>query len=196
MFTQRTFLGGAVLVAAGALITGQVVSQVASRDAAGGDPCEPSAHHEILNRIAGRWEHDVSIRRSPGAEAEKVQMTADYRWMLGGRFLRGTYTGYIGGEYFEARDLVGYDNLRGQYESLWVDNESTAFTLGTGRYDERQNALILEGTQDNAETGAMDEPFRFVYRFGDERSMTIEVWVPGPDGTMFKRVEAKASRIP
>jgi hypothetical protein len=194
MSRQRTLLGGVVLVAATALITGQVVSQVASRQAAE-DPGAPSVHHEILNRIAGKWEHSISLWRSPGADPESIVMEADYRWILGGRFLRGVYTGYIEGAYFEARDVVGYDNLRGEYQSLWVDNEATGFTLATGRYDKRQNALILEGTQDNLEKKVKDEPFRFIYRFGDEKSMTIEVHVPGPDGKMFRRVEVKATRI-
>jgi hypothetical protein len=196
MSISRAFLCGLTLVGATAVVTTQVVSQDAAPEPATWQQyAVPSNQHDILDRLAGKWDHHVTVWESPGAEPEAFDMTTDYRWMLGGRFLLGTYRGYVAGEYFEDRDLRGYDNFRQQFNSVWMDNKSTAFTLSSGRYDQRQDALILEGTQDDVARKVRDEPFRFVYRFASDDRIEIDVLVPGPQGKMFRRIRVEATRI-
>ena len=50
--------------------------------------------------------------------------------------------------------------------------------MASGHYDRHQDALILQGTQDDVEREARDEPFKFIYRFGDDERMAIEVFIP------------------
>ncbi|MHC4218266.1 MAG: DUF1579 family protein [Planctomycetota bacterium] len=191
MSMLRTFLCGLTLVAATAVVTSQVVSQEADSWL---KFSQPSAHHDILDRIAGKWDFQGTVWDSPGAEPETFTMNADYRWTLGGRFLIGNYVAYIGGERFEAKDVLGYDNFRGQYSGLWIDNETTAFTLSRGRYDQGRDTLILEGTQDDVGRKVKDEPFRFVYLLGGDDRMAIESFIPGDGGKMFRRVRVEATR--
>jgi len=181
MSMPRAFLCGLSLVGATAVLTSQVVSQDAAPEAMPWQQyAVPSEHHDILDRLAGEWSHRATVWESPGAEPEVFEMTADYRWILGGRFLIGSYWGYVAGERFEARDMLGYDNFRQQFDSIWIDNKTTAFTLSSGHYDRRQDALIMEGTQDDVDRKVRDEPFRFIYRFGGDDRMVIEVFNPGP----------------
>jgi hypothetical protein len=191
----RAFLCGLSLVAATAVVTSQVVSQDAAPEPESWRQyAVPSKQHDILDRLAGEWSQHVTVWESPGAEPEAFDMTVEYRWILGGRFLIGRYSGYAAGEHFEARDMLGYDNFRQQFNCVWIDNETTAFTLSSGHYDRRQDALIMEGTQDDVGRKVRDEPFRFIYRFGDDKRMAIEVFIPGPQGTMFQRVKVEATR--
>jgi len=195
MSMPRAFLCGLALVGATAVVTSQVVSQDAAPEPESWRQyAVPSKQHDILDRLAGEWSHSATLWESPGAEPEVFTMTADYRWVLGGRFLIGQYSGYFGGEFFEAKDVLGYDNFRQQFNSLWIDNKTTSFTLASGHYDRHQDALILQGTQDDVERKVRDEPFKFVYRFGDDDRLVIEAFIPGPEGTMFRRIRVEATR--
>ena len=196
MSMPRAFLCGLALVGATAVVTSQVVSQDAAPEPESWRQyAVPSKQHDILDRLAGEWSHRATVWESPGAEPEVFEMTADYRWILGGRFLIGSYWGYVAGERFEARDMLGYDNFRQQFDSIWIDNKTTAFTLSSGHYDRRQDALIMEGTQDDVDRKVRDEPFRFIYRFGGDDRMAIEVFIPGPQGKMFRRLKVEATRL-
>ena len=195
MSTPSAILCGLSLVGATAVVTSQVVSQDATPEVTPWQQyAEPSKQHDILDRLAGEWSHHVTVWESPGTEPEVFDLTADYRWILGGRFLVGSYTGYVAGERFEARDMLGYDNFRQQFNSVWIDNKTTAFTLASGHYDRRQDALILEGTQDDVDRKVRDEPFRFIYRFGGDDRLVMEVFIPGPQGKMFRRLKVEATR--
>jgi len=195
MSMPSAILCGLSLVGATAVVTSQVVSQDAAPEAMPWQQyAVPSKQHDILDRLAGEWSHRVTVWESPGAEPEVFDMTADYRWILGGRFLVGSYSGYVAGEYFETRDMLGYDNFRQQFNSVWIDNKTTAFTHASGHYDRSQDALILEGTQDDVDRKVRDEPFRFIYRFGGDDRLVIEVFIPGPQGQMFRRLKVEATR--
>ncbi len=195
MNRTQAFIGGLVLVVGTSAITSAVIPQ----DNAGGDPwdlyCVPGPEHDMLEHLAGRWALEVTATIVEGDEPVQATLTSDYRWLFGGRFLRGEYDGYVMGELFQAKELLGYDNYRRQYNSIWIDNMTTAFTHGMGYYDARQEALILEGVQDDVERGVRDEKFRFIYRFEDADNMTIELWRPDQGGKMFQAAKIAATRI-
>ena len=99
MSMPRAFLCGLSLVGATAVVTSQVVSQDAAPEAMPWQQyAVPSKQHDILDRLAGEWSHRVTVWESPGAEPEVFDMTADYRWILGGRFLIGRYSGSAVGD--------------------------------------------------------------------------------------------------
>jgi hypothetical protein len=191
MTNTRTLLGGVALVAATAAITSAVTTQV--------DPdtalayTKPSAHHDVLDKLWGKWHYKIDLVSDDG-EDETLAMDADYRWTMGGRFLIGNYEGYFGGESFLAKDILGHDNFRGEYESLWVDNNSTAFTLSTGTYDARKKTLTFKGVQDDVERNLRDQPFTFIYRFVDEDRFEIAISRPGPDGKLVTGTKVTATR--
>jgi hypothetical protein len=194
MSKSRICLGAMMLVIATAAATNQVVSQTGG----GEDPwlkySVPDENHEVLDRLIGTWSQQATLWKEPGAEPASAEATAEYRWILGGRFVVGEWVAYEPGRVFHAKDIVGYDRFRGQYNSLWVDNTSTAFTTASGRYDKRENTLILEGVQDEVERNARDQPFRMVYRFTGPDAMTIEVYRTAVSGKLFKSAEVHATR--
>ncbi len=193
MTRTRTILYGLALVAATAAITGTVTSQ-AKQDDATPDYSRPTAQHDLLDRLWGKWVYDVSIPGGPGKEPLRLSLKADYTWVLGGRFLIGRYDGYVDGELFKGREILGFDAFRGEYRSLWIDNNTTAFTISTGHFDRKKNILIFDGTQDDVERDLKDQKFRTIYRFGEVDSFVMEVWRPGPNGELAKRTVVTATR--
>ncbi len=185
----QTLMFAAALVVACAAIT----NLVAAQESDDSQHSEPTPHHDILDNLWGKWQYAVTIESGDG-ETEALTLDADYRWALGGRFLVGRYDGYVDGGLFQAREILGYDSFRGEYRSVWVDNNTTAFTLATGEYDARTRTLTFKGVQDNVEKNRRDEPFRFVYRFIDDDHFRIEVWRPNPAGKMVKGTTVNATR--
>ncbi len=188
MTNPRTLLCAAALVGITAVTSG-----VTTQEGDKGGHSEPTIHHDILDKLWGKWQYAVTID-SADATNEPLMLDADYRWALGGRFLVGRYDGYVDGGLFQAREILGYDSFRGEYRSVWVDNNTTAFTLSTGEYDARTKTLTFKGVQDNVEKNLRDEPFRFVYRFIDDDHFRIEVWRPDAAGKMVKGTTVNATR--
>lgn len=193
MTNTRTWLGGIALVALTAAVTSAVATQRADSDAAA-KHSRPAPEHDVLDTLWGKWHFAVKIQADDG-DVEVISLNADYRWELGGRFLIGSYDGYIDGQRFQAREILGYDSFRGEYRSFWVDNNSTAFTLASGKYDARKRTLTFEGVQDDVEKNLRDQPFTVSYRFVDHDRFDVEVWRPGPDGKMVKGTTVNATRI-
>lgn len=190
MINARTLFCAAALVTATAAVT----SAIAPRQDDEGSYSKPTSHHDVLDNLWGKWNYAVSIESDKGTASE-ITLEADYQWALGGRFLVGKYDGYIDGDLFQAREILGYDTFRGEYRSVWVDNNTTAFTLATGAYDARSRTLTFNGVQDDVENNRRDQPFRFVYRFVDNDHFRIEVWRPGPDGKLAMGTSVNATRL-
>ena len=188
MTNTRTLLCAATLLAVTAAVT-IAATQASDR----GDHSNPTVHHDILDKLWGKWDYSVKIESDAG-ETESLVLEADYRWALGGRFLVGGFDGYIDGGLFQAKEILGYDSYRSEYRSVWVDNNTTAFTLATGEYIARTKTLTFKGVQDNVEKDVRDEPFTFVYRFLDNDHFQIEVWRPNPAGKMIKGTTVSATR--
>jgi len=188
MTNTRTLLCAATLLAVTAAVT---IAATQTSDT--GDFSKPTVHHDILDKLWGKWDYMVTVESDDGA-TESLVLEADYRWALGGRFLVGGFDGYIDGGLFQAREILGYDSYRGEYRSVWVDNNTTAFTMSTGEYNARTKTLTFKGVQDNVEKDIRDEPFKFVYRFIDENHFRIEVWRPNDAGKLVKGTTVSATR--
>lgn len=195
MSAINTTLAAAVLVAATAAITTRVVSQSSSA------PAEtlkrygmPVQQHEILDQLAGRWEQQVQVWAAPDARPEDSRLNANYRWILGGRFLIGELEGYIAGDMFSAREMLGYDAYRGEFTQVWIDNRTTAFTVARGQYRENDKSIVLDGTEDDVQRNLRDQPFRISYRFAGDNEVIIKLERPDATGKLFRRAEVRAMR--
>ena len=189
---SRALIGGLALV----VVTAAVTSRVASQDAARGeDYSVPGKGHDVLNGLAGEWDWSITHWSSPDAEPETSHVTVDYRWIFGGRYLVGNYEGYVRGEAFKAREVLGFDRFRQEYNSLWIDNTTTNFVLSKGRFDKATKTLVLEGTEDDVERDRRDVKFKLVYRVVGPEELAIEYRRETSPGRMFKAAEVKATRL-
>lgn len=192
MTNTRNLLCGAALVAVTAAVTGVVTAWEGDQPSDGYS--KPTPQHDVLDNLWGKWQYAVTIDSDDGP-AEMLTLDADYRWILGGRFLIGSYDGYVNGGLFQAREVLGYDSFRGEYRSVWVDNRTTAMTISTGEYDALKKTLTFKGLQDDVEHDRRDQPFTFVYRFVNDDHFDIEIWRPGAGGKLVKRTSVKATRV-
>jgi len=198
-----------LLVCAGALVvsTAAITAQVTSQNETGKQMQQhqqempewmkygqPGKHHERLDPFIGTWDQTVKMWMSPGGEAQTSESTATYEWIMGGRFVKGTYSGSFNGQPFKGMDLLGYDNFRQQYISLWIDNMSSAFMTATGSMNADHTKLTMTGTHDNVMTGQRNQKFKTVTRIESNDRIVYESYGPGPDGTMYKTLEVVSTR--
>ena len=139
----------------------------------------PSAAQNIgiLAPLTGTWDFTATVRAAPGAEPERTAGTTTNEMILDDRFLSSTVLGNlsIGGHeaLFNGRGLLGYDNAKKSFTSVWVDTLGTGMMVGSGKYDEKEKVL--------KETGRFTDPLD-----GVEKGFRSELWFT--DAEHYKRV--------
>lgn len=137
------------------------MTEMMKRVEAAGTPC---AAHEALEPLVGTWTAEVKCWMAPDAPPTVSQGTAKATWVMNGRFLQEEFKGEFMGKPFHGMSLTGYDNLKQQYHSVWIDDLSTAMVTSAGKAKEGGKVIALEGKHDCPVTGRKDLPMKQVIR--------------------------------
>jgi hypothetical protein len=193
----------------GLLILGLVTPAIAAKKkAAKTDPAmdaqmqqamklgSPSEHHKVLDPLAGKF--DVAVRgwMKPGDKPMESKGTSDHAWIYGGRFLKQEFKGDWAGQPFEGMGFTGYDNVRGEYTSIWLDSMSTAVMNATGNYDAASKTLKLGGTFSCAMTSEKARPFRSDWQIIDNNKSIYTSYHHDDKGQEYKAMEIVYTRVP
>lgn len=148
----------------------------------------PGQHHQYLDALVGDFTADVKFWMTPDSEPMQFTGTLSREWVLDGHFVMETIKADTPMGPFEAIGFIGYNNIDGQYESIWLENHSTAINSGSGTYNPETKTLLLMGKHRDPATGRlitswnktdMSDPYR-------ETSTGYQV---GADGKEFKNFE-------
>lgn len=153
----------------------------------------PGAEHKMLESMAGTWNTRVKSWMAPGGSPMESTGTAENKVILGGRYVQTSFEGNFMGMPFSGIGYTGYDNIRKQYVSTWMDNMSTAVMITNGKWDDATKSLVFTGTMDDPMTGKA-QSLKETVRVVDNDTHIMEMWGPGPDGAMFKMMEITYSR--
>lgn len=154
----------------------------------------PGEYHKKLEPFIGTWNHTVRWRMSPDEAPTESKGTNVNTWILGGRFLQQHATGEAMGAPFEGIGITGYDNLRQEYASVWIDSMGTGMMQSTGQYDPQTDAITETGTFSCPITGNKQTAARGVWKQVDADHYTYEMYTPGPDGKEFRSMEVAYER--
>ena len=196
----RTIIAALIVVAAGIFMVSQTISQEAEAPteeefmAAWAKFGTPGEHHKYLEPLVGSWDFQTQWWMEPGAEPQGSSGTSECEWIMGGRFLLTNITGEMAGAPFHGMSILGYDNFRQEYVSLWIDEMSTTFMLSTGKSDESGKVFTFEGTFDDLMTGQKDKKFKTISRILSDDQSVYESYDTGPDGKEFKSLEVTNTR--
>lgn len=147
----------------------------------------PGADHQALAPLVGSFAHTIKLWMDPNAQPEISTGSTEAQWILGGRFVESRVTGTSMGQPFEGRGLIGYDNQKKQYTSVWLDNMATGMMAMEGRYDAGTKVLSESGSASCPMEGT--KSFRGVTKIIDDNNHTYEMYTNGPDGKEFKMME-------
>ncbi len=136
----------------------------------------PGLAHEILAMSEGEWDAVNRVWMAPGAEPMESPASATMELIMDGRFVKTSYEGSIMGTPFTGMGLMGYDNTRKLFTSLWIDSMSTSMSTAYGSLDETGTILTFVGTMDEPTTGEIGKSYKQVLRMIDEDHSVFEMW--------------------
>lgn len=154
----------------------------------------PGEQHKILKELSGNWKHTLKWWMKPGTNPEMHTGTNTNKMILGGRFLQQDAKGKAMGQPFQGVGLTGFDLLREEFQSVWLDNMSTSMMSSTGTYDAATKTIKETGTFSDAMTGEKNRWYRAEWKILDKNNYTYEMYVKGTDGAEFKSMEITYKR--
>lgn len=134
----------------------------------------PGPMHAHLARFEGEWNVSGAWRMEADAEWTPFEAVATSELVMGGRYLTESFSSDFMGMSFEGRATLGYDNLRGEYTSIWIDNMSTGTMIGTGSANEDGTLITLSGEHSDVMSGEAHKWFQLRYTSVSENENTFE----------------------
>ena len=99
-----------------------------------------------------------------------------------------------GGQPFEGLGLTGYDNVKGEYQSIWLDNMMTGMMYGTGSFDAAKKTVKVSGNFSCPMTGDKNRWYRYEWKVIDNDHHSYISYSKSPNGKEFKEMEISFTR--
>jgi hypothetical protein len=153
----------------------------------------PGPAHKALEALVGNWKAEVKCWHEPGGAPQVSQATAKSIWTLNGRFVEGEFHGEMMGKSFTGRSLIGYDNTKQKFNSVWVSDIQTSMFTSEGKGENGNKVITLEGKGDCPATGRKDVPMKQVFRVLSPDKHTFEMF-DGSKGENVRTMEITYTR--
>ncbi len=109
-----------------------------------GMPTPKTEAHTPLQALSGTWNVDCS-GVFPGMDEIRWNLQQDDQLACGGLWLHSRTHGPFMGAEFEGHGLLGFDAVKQEYVSYWVDSMSTSLMALSGHYDQEARRFSLRG---------------------------------------------------
>lgn len=154
----------------------------------------PGDAHKVFAPLAGNWKYTSKWWPAANAPAQESKGTSTIKLMFGKRFLRQEVKGTAMGKPFEGFGLLGFDNAKGKYESVWLDNMGTGIVHATGTYDTGTKTLKDSGEYSDPTAPNQTRAYRAEWTITDDNHNTYTMWTTGKDGKEYKQMEMAYQR--
>ncbi len=155
----------------------------------------PSEAHKVFEPLAGNWTYTGQFWMDPASPPETMTGTGTNSLIYGGRFLKEEFRGQSPDQPpFEGTGYLGYDNIRKEYTSIWLDNMSTGVMISTGQYDPATKSIAEKSDFSCPITGETHRQARAVWTIVDQNHNTYTSYMTAPDGHEFKAMELRYTR--
>jgi hypothetical protein len=75
----------------------------------------PGEEHKKLQPFVGDWNDSLKLWTDPNQPPAELKLTAQRKWILGGRFVQESFKGELDGETFEGMGVLGYDSAQKKF---------------------------------------------------------------------------------
>lgn len=155
----------------------------------------PGAPHKVLSETVGNWKTTSQMWEKPDSQPMTSKGTAKFEMILGGRWLQQKFTGTAMGKPFQGIGMLGYDNVKGKYESHWFDSMSTASMDAEGDYDANTKTLKDKGSMSCPISADKTQEVRTEWQMVNKNKMVFSMYGSGPEaGPEFKMMEIVYTR--
>ena len=132
----------------------------------------PGEPHQAMAARTGTWSGDATLYES-GTESTS-RTTYERSMILGGRYLVEDVTGAWSGMPFQGRAIVGFDNHRKEYFSIWVDSFGTGYMAFRGK--KAKDGSIHMATEPQEDFLGRTSSYRTVTTYPDANTETFEMF--------------------
>jgi len=154
----------------------------------------PGEHHKALETTIGKFEGVVRFKMDPKGEWMESKGTVEREWVLNKHYIRETVHATSDMGTFEGIGYLGYNNVDGQYEFVWLENESTAIMFEVGTFDPDKKVLSTRSLQRDPLTAHVI-PGRGTWDMSNPDRHTYAGYSVGEDGREFKSFEGVFERV-
>ena len=154
----------------------------------------PNDIHKMIAMSDGDWSGEVTHWMAPDATPMRSKCSAVNKMIMGGRYQTSEFRGEFMGMPFEGMSILAYDNTLRTFISTWIDNMGTGVMVLKGIWDEKTKSITFRGKCVDPTTGK-ETDVREVFTIVDERSQTMVMYAPTPDGKgEYKTMEIKFAK--
>ena len=139
----------------------------------------PGPAHKALAAFVGEWKAEVKCWCEPGGPPNVTQGTSKAVWILNGDFLDAEFHGEMMGKPFIGRTLMGYDNIKETFNSVWISDMQTSIMTCEGKGETGNKVITLEGKSSCPGTGRTDVAIKTVFRVISPDSYAFEMFNEG-----------------
>lgn len=155
---------------------------------------QPGKYHELLENFVGNWSASVSMWMDPKAPPIVSKGQATFKLIFEGRFLYGDFLGEFMGAPFKGINIMGYDNVKKEFFSIWLDNSNTGLLSSTGKYDADTKKFHFRAEMFDPLSGQTMEMREEAYFSSKDEYISV-TYAKFKDGEEFKNMEMKYTRV-
>lgn len=192
------FLLGAIISFSGCVRTAPVPTEPAAKIARSPETISvasnPGEAHKVLASLVGDWDYAISLWMEPNEEPKVLVGSSRNSMIYGGRHLVQEYWGEAIGEPFLGQAITSFDNVRGEYSTVYVDNMSTGMMTSKGSYDAATRSITETGSFSCPVSGEKNIASRSVLTVEDADRYKYESFNTYPGSPEVKLMEIKFVR--
>jgi hypothetical protein len=192
-FTAGVYWSGGTTAAAGPEQEQALPPEVQAKMEAWAKAAAPGKHHKYLEEMVGEWHGTFQMWMEPGAEPMRSTGTVERQWVLGGRFLKETIHAQSDMGEFHGLGYIGFNNMDGLYEFVWMEDMSTSIMSGTGSFDPDERVFRWHSQHRDPSTGHLITSWSTLEATSPGHH-TYTGWQIGPDGKKFKSFQGEVER--
>jgi len=152
----------------------------------------PGPEHARFKEATGTWQTETKMWFGPG-EPMVSGGRSEVEVLWGGRYLKEHYRcDSMMGQAFDGIAILGYDNQKKKYISVWLDSTSTGIMVMEGTRDDATGTTTMHGEYDDPFRGRIK--MRNVMREISKDRQIMEMYHTGPDGQEQKAMEISYTR--
>jgi hypothetical protein len=148
-------------------------------------------HHQRLQSLVGKWNLAITVAAAPEG-GTPPSGTAEYKAILGGRFVTEEVKCDLGGMPFEWFGIYGYDNMKQKYTATWADTLGTSMETAVGECDPAGKVVSFIG--ESPETPTYTMKFRWIMDFSEPEHVAVRMFEIGADGSETPQMSMKMTR--
>lgn len=153
----------------------------------------PGKFHAHLKPLLGTWKTVSKWWTSAEAEPAVSEGTSQKKLILGGRFVQENYHSTAMGMPFQGVGLMGYDNAKKKYTSVWIDTMSTTMMTDSGTCNESGKVFTFRGAIDDPFTG-QKKKIRTVLTIVNNDRHVLEMYETPQGGKEYKSLDVTYAR--